>query len=290
MENIIEVKNLQKSFKKNVVISNLSFSVKQGSVLGLLGTNGAGKTTLLQTMLGFESKDEGICTILGSDSPNLSAKVKQKISFVPQEPGLLEWMKVKQIIAYTKSFYCEWDDSLVDQLLKEWSIDSEQVIDKMSVGQKQKLAIILALANKPEILILDEPVASLDPVSRRNFIKKLIELNLDENRSILFSTHITSDLERVAAEVMILKDGANFFQGEIDQLKDKVVRLHVKSKSPLPEHLDFTTVKYERSGNTAQIITMNFNELDVEQLKLSLDADIQVEYLSLEDIFVEVHS
>ncbi|NVJ60129.1 MAG: ABC transporter ATP-binding protein [Gammaproteobacteria bacterium] len=291
MESIISAKNLRKTFKDQRVLSDVTFNIKKGSVVGILGSNGAGKTTLLRTLVGFYNRDGGEAKIFNDSSPNLSAQTKHKIGFVAQESELLSWMKVKQIIKYTKSFYNVWDDALVSNLLKEWDIDSNKVIQKLSVGQQQKLSIILALAHKPEILILDEPVASLDPLSRRKFIKTLIDKNLDEETTILFSTHITSDLERVAAELLILKDGSVKFQGDVDELKETVAKLNIRASGSLPDDLMLPgQISMSKSGNVAQIVTEELKGIDINDLKQKLNADISIEKLSLEDIFVELHS
>ena len=290
MDNIISVKNLKKSFKEQPILKDISFDIKKGTVVGILGSNGAGKTTLLRTIVGFYHFDGGEVKVFNDVSPNLSSDSKHKIGFVAQESELLSWMKVKQIISYTKSFYKIWDDELVERLLKEWQIDANKVIQKLSVGQQQKLSIILAMAHKPELLILDEPVASLDPLSRRKFIKTLIDKNLDEETTILFSTHITSDLERVAAELLILKDGVVKFQGEIDEIKEMVGKLHIRSNTDLPDNLNISgTITSLISGTSAQVITEDLKQLDLEDLKRKFNAEINVETLSLEDIFVEIH-
>ncbi len=291
MQKVINVNQLTKSFKNQTVLNGLSFSVKAGSVVGILGNNGAGKTTLLQTMLGYLRADSGECLIFNEPSPDFSANTKHKIGYVPQEAELISWMTVEQLISYTKSFYQRWDQELVNNLLIEWQLVGSQMVDKLSVGQKQKLAIILAVAHEPELLILDEPVASLDPVSRRNFIKKLIDMNLNKERTIIFSTHITSDLERVAAEVLIVKDGMNYFHGDIDELKEKVVRLHLLAKEPLPATLPIPGLLHSRvNGRNAVVTIENFHLINMESLSQQLNARITVESLSLEDIYVELHS
>ncbi len=291
MENVINVKSLKKSFKRKDVLKDLSFTIRRGSVVGLLGANGAGKTTLLQTVLGFISADQGTCEIFDDISPNLSAKTKHNIGYVSQEPELINWMKVGQIIDYTASFYSHWNNELVDNLLNEWDIDKKQQIEKLSLGQKQKLSIVLALGHEPELLILDEPVASLDPVSRRSFIKKLIDMNMDEDKTIIFSTHITSDLERVAAEVMIMKDGGVYYQGDIDELKEKVVKLHIHAKQELSSTISIPGLIYLNIMNQqATALVEDFSKIDLDTLSKQLNASIRSESLNLEDIFVELHS
>jgi ABC-2 type transport system ATP-binding protein len=291
MDNVITVSSLTKSFKNKTILNDVSFSIRRGSVVGLLGANGAGKTTLLQTVLGFIKADTGSCKIFEDVSPNLTAKTKHNIGYVAQEPELINWMKVGQMIDYIASFYGHWNRDLVESLLNEWRIDKKQLVEKLSLGQKQKLSIVLALGHEPEFLILDEPVASLDPVSRRSFIKKLIDMNLDQQRTIVFSTHITSDLERVAAEVMILKNGNLYYHGDIDELKEKVVKLHIHAKQSLPTSLNIDGSIYQKiSNNRATVLVEDLSKVELDKLARELDADIRSESLNLEDIFVELHS
>lgn len=291
MDNVITVSSLTKSFKNKTILNDVSFSIRRGSVVGLLGANGAGKTTLLQTVLGFLNPDNGSCKIFEDVSPSLTAKTKHNIGYVTQEPELINWMKVGQMIDYIASFYEHWNQDLVESLLNEWSIDKKQLVERLSLGQKQKLSIVLALGHEPELLILDEPVASLDPVSRRSFIKKLIDMNLDQQRTIIFSTHITSDLERVAAEVMILKNGNLYYHGDIDELKEKVVKLHIHAKQSLPTSLKIDGSIYQKiSNNQATVLVEDLSKVEVDKLARELDADIRSESLNLEDIFVELHS
>lgn len=291
MENIVEVSNLTKAFKANPVLNGVNFSVPKGSVLGVLGSNGAGKTTLIESLIGVTKTDSGSCKLFGDTAPNLSAETKHRIGYVPQESELINWMKVGQLIQYNKSFYEHWDNSLVEKLMIDWGLGYDQKIAKLSVGQKQKLSIILAMAHGPELLILDEPVASLDPVSRRKFIKQLIDINIEQEKTILFSTHITSDLERVAAQVLILRNGVSYYQGDIDELKEKVVRLHLQSDHEFPESFSVpSALTTEVYGKNAIVVTEDFNQVNVEQLGKQYNATVRIESMSLEDIFVELHA
>ncbi len=291
MHPVIEVSQLTKKFGNQSVLNGLSFSIPKGSVVGILGNNGAGKTTLLQTIVGLLRADSGTCKIFSDTSPELSAITKHKIGYVPQQAELLPWMKVRQLIDYTKSFYEQWDDNLVLRLLNDWDLNDKQVVEKLSVGQKQKLAIILAVAHSPEIIILDEPVASLDPTTRRKFIKELIDMNIDQGNTIIFSTHITSDLERVAADVLLIKDGKKYYHGEIDDLKERFVKLYIKSEIKIPDDFSVPSmIRCQRIGGHLAVLVEDLSQISLEDIKQKYNAEITIEQLSLEDIFVEVHA
>ena len=217
----IELRGIVKSYGKKHVLRGLDLAVPQGSVLGLLGINGAGKTTLIKCALGLIRPQQGEARLLGEDSWDLSAEAKARIGYVPQVVNLYPWMKVRHLIDYTAAFYPNWNRDLVAKLAKEWDIPREDRIGPLSVGQLQKVAILLALGHEPQLLILDEPAASLDPLARRQFLQTIIELAEPGKRTVLFSTHITSDLERVADSVAILKSGRIAWQGLLEDLKEQ---------------------------------------------------------------------
>jgi ABC-2 type transport system ATP-binding protein len=217
----IELRGIVKSYGKKQVLTGLDLSVPKGSVLGLLGTNGSGKTTMIKCALGLIRPQGGEARLLGEDSWTLSAEAKIRIGYVPQVVNLYPWMKVRHLIDYTAAFYPNWNDELIAKLMAEWAIPPNDRLGPLSVGQLQKVAIMLALGHSPDLLILDEPAASLDPLARRQFLQMIIDLAEPGKRTVLFSTHITSDLERVADRVAILKSGRIAWQGLLEDLKEQ---------------------------------------------------------------------
>jgi ABC-2 type transport system ATP-binding protein len=220
-EAAIELQGVVKSFGKKQVLTGVDLSVPKGSVLGLLGTNGSGKTTLIKCALGLLRPQSGETRLLGEPSWSLSAAAKMRIGYVPQVINLYPWMKVRHLIEYTSAFYTNWNHDLADRLIGEWSIPMEDRIAPLSVGQRQRLAILLAVAHEPDLLILDEPAASLDPLARRQFLKMIIDFAAPGQRTVLLSTHITSDLEHVADRVAILKEGCIAWHGLLEDLKEQ---------------------------------------------------------------------
>ncbi|MFZ1936706.1 MAG: ABC transporter ATP-binding protein [Thermoguttaceae bacterium] len=220
-EPAIEIRGVVKSYGSKPVLTGLDLAVPKGSVVGLLGTNGAGKTTLIKCALGLIRPQAGEVRVLGEPAWTLSAAAKARIGYVPQVIGLYPWMKVRHLIDYTAAFYPNWNHAMVARLVHEWSIPLEDRIQPLSVGQLQKVAILLALGHEPELLVLDEPAASLDPLARRQFLQMIIDLAEPGRRTVLFSTHITSDLERVADRVAILKSGRIVWHGLLEDLKEQ---------------------------------------------------------------------
>jgi ABC-2 type transport system ATP-binding protein len=217
----VDLHDVVKAYGSKQVLTGLDLSVPKGSVLGLLGTNGCGKTTLMKCALGLIRPQAGECRLLDEPSWTLSADAKSRIGYVPQVVNLYPWMKVRHVIDYTAAFYPKWNGELVARLIGEWDIPLNDRIGPLSVGQLQKVAILLALGHEPELLILDEPAASLDPLARRQFLQMIIDLAEPGKRTVLFSTHITSDLERVADRVAILKSGRIAWQGLLEDLKEQ---------------------------------------------------------------------
>ena len=285
----LSLEAVTKRYDDRPVLDSLFLSVPAGSVLGLLGKNGAGKTTLIKCALGLVRPNSGVVTLLGEPAHELSASAKARLGYVPQEISLYPWMRVRQLLEYTSAFYPKWNNALVEQLLADWELNPVDKIGKMSVGTRQKLAIILALAHEPDLLILDEPAASLDPSARREFLKTVLTIAAEGKRTVVFSTHITSDLERVADRVAILRRGKIAYEGELDVLKDSVKRLHVTSSNPLPLNLDVPgAVRIRVEGNQALVSVRDATDELIESLRRNHAATVHVEDLNLEDIFVEV--
>ena len=148
---------------------------------------------------------------------------------MPQQDELINQLTARDQIKLIRSFYKTWDDALIERVVETWGIDLDERIKNMSVGQRQKLSIVLALGHRPDLLILDEPVASLDPLARRHFLEQIVDVAADGRRSVVFSSHIVSDIERLANRIWIIKDGRLHWRGDFDDLKSSVVRVHVRA-------------------------------------------------------------
>jgi ABC-2 type transport system ATP-binding protein len=290
-ELLIGVSGLHKQFKGGKeVLRGVDLEVPRGTVLGLLGKNGAGKTTLIKCLLGLLKPTGGTATLLGENAWDLSAEAKGRLGYVPQVVTLYVWMKVRHLIAYTAAFYPNWNADLAERLVQRWEIPLEESVGTLSVGQLQRLSIVLSLAYEPELLILDEPAASLDPMARREFLSEVLNIAGQPNRTVVFSTHITSDIERVADTVAILKDGQIVYHGELGELKDSVKRLHFSAAATLPGSFAVPGALSTRiDGNQAMVAARDVTPEVISELCNQWKADVQIEDLSLEDIFLEMH-
>jgi ABC-2 type transport system ATP-binding protein len=290
-EPLLITRGLGKTIGSKTILRNISVDVSPGSIVGIIGKNGAGKTTLLDVLLGFSSASEGSSRLFGHDSFTLPAAIKGRIGFVPQEDELVALITGRQQLALTAALYGRWNHALVDRLRASWEVPLDQTIQSLSGGERQKLSTLSALGHEPELLLLDEPVASLDPISRRRFLQEMIEITADRTRTVLFCTHIISDLERIADQIWLMRGGAIAWAGPLDALKESVVRLNISSRRSLPAVLPLAHGISQRvEGQRAIAVVSHWNEQEHAQLQAALDADIEVEGLSLEDIFVEFHA
>ena len=292
-EIIVNVQSISKSFAVQLgtqrVLNNLDWQVEAGKVIGLLGRNGSGKSTLLECMLGLRETNGGSITLYGESVANLPDTVRARIAYVPQQSDLFAWLSPNQMLDYFKALYPKWNGKRVDDLLGRWGFDAakrNQPIGNFSGGEKQRLSIIRALAHEPELLILDEPVAALDPVGRRDFLQELVEDVIGRDTTVIFSTHILSDLERVALDIAFLKDGRIALQGGMDELLENTRRVigpaQVMNNIKLPDELRRGS---EQNGEVGVVVPGTSAAL--AQL-LAQEAGVRTEHLTLEDLFIEV--
>ena len=212
---ILSVTNLCKTYPK-FFLDNISFSLERGFIMGFIGRNGAGKTTTLKSMLGLVHPDSGEVKMNDLDFSLHEFECKQNIGFVLGGVDYFPKKKISTITDVTKRFYPQWDEEAYLGYLARFELDPDKRVDELSAGMRVKYSLALALSHHADLLILDEPTSGLDPVSRDDLLDLFQELIQDGERSILFSTHITSDLERCADYITYIKDGKLLFSEEKD--------------------------------------------------------------------------
>ncbi|SHH26095.1 ABC transporter ATP-binding protein [Massilia sp. CF038] len=238
---IIAISGVNKRYNGQAILDSLDWEIQPGQVVGLLGRNGSGKSTLIECLLGLRELDGGSVRIFGEDARNLSPAARARIGYVPQHSQLFTWLTPRQMLDYFKALYPHWNDAKVDALLARWGFDAAKCarpISQLSGGETQRLSIIRALAHEPSLLVLDEPVSALDPVGRRDFLRELIEGVIERDTTVLFSTHILSDLERVALDLAFLKDGKISLQGALDDLMESARQARSSGAMPAPMSLE----------------------------------------------------
>lgn len=220
MEYSLEVKNLSKSFG-DFALDGVSFSLPQGYIMGFIGPNGAGKSTTIRILLGLLKRDGGDVKILGQDPMLQNEEIKQRIGVVFDENYLYETLTLLDMKRVVAPFYKRWDEARFREYIDRFSLPLHKKIKDLSKGMKMKFALSLALSHHADLLILDEPTSGLDPVVRSEFLGILQELMEDEGKSVFFSTHITSDLERIADYITLIDGGKIRFSMTKDEMMER---------------------------------------------------------------------
>lgn len=217
MTNLLEIRHLSKTLGA-FALQNVELDVPRGTITGLVGANGAGKSTLLRLVLGLMTPDGGEIRLFDQNALTEGQALRQRIGFVQESPTLFGHLRVKELGQLVAPFYRTWNEATFRRLCAHFELPPKTPFGKLSQGTRMKTALALALSHEAELLLLDEPTSGLDPLARRELLDLLLEIIQDENRAVLFSTHITSDLERVADHVAFLKEGRIMLAGAKDDL------------------------------------------------------------------------
>jgi ABC-2 type transport system ATP-binding protein len=223
----IELKGLSKAFGSKTAVDNLTLSVPAGSIFGFLGPNGAGKTTTIKMILGLLRPDSGSASVLGHDILRDTVTVRERIGYVAEIQQMYGYMTVAEILAFCRPFYRQWDSGITNKYVEFFKLPRNEKIKNLSKGMKTQLALVLAMAPAPELLILDEPTAGLDTINRQEFLRIIIEEIAIQGRTVFFSSHQLHDVERVADQVAIINDGRLIDVRLLDELKTTVKKIRV---------------------------------------------------------------
>ncbi|MCK4997963.1 MAG: ABC transporter ATP-binding protein [Anaerohalosphaera sp.] len=284
---IVEMRNVSKRFGRIQAMDNIDLDIRRGEIIGLLGSNGAGKSTLLRVIIGLYLADQGRCDTFGTDAGKLGPKELGRIGYVHQEGELLDWMSVKQLIRYVSAYYDTWDHQLEERYIKDFDISLDDRVGSLSPGQRQKVAILLAIGFGPELLILDEPASALDPIARSRFLDLLLQIIQQENRTIIISSHILSDVEKVIDHTLIMRSGAILRDCSFDSLREEFVRFTLTSlNGQLPSELGFgDAISCDVSGSKAVVTVRNTAEKILEDKARDLNCEIEFRPLPLEELY-----
>jgi ABC-2 type transport system ATP-binding protein len=283
---IAKLQEVDLAYGQHRVLRSLDWQLLSGQVVGLLGRNAAGKTTLLETALGIREPQSGTVELFGSSVASISDADRARIGYVPQQADIFEGFTPAQLLAYFRSFYPQWNEAKVQGLMSRWAIPWEMPIARLSGGQQQRLSIIRALAHDPDLLVLDEPVAALDPAGRRDFLRELVDQVLERGTTVVLSTHILSDLERVAFNVAFMRDGQIGMQAPLDELLDTTRQVYGDPKTiesfishtraqvlgkPLDAHaLATTALLHLAPGTRTDVAGLDFERVNLEALFMEL--------------------
>lgn len=284
----IRMDKLNQRFGLTRALNNVSGEVGGGEIVGLIGRNGAGKSTLLEVLAGLIVPDQGASQLMGHDSRRLPDSVREQLGFVFQDDELFGWMKVADHIDVVGAHYRNWDRQRALDLAERWSIPLYQRVSSLSRGQRQKLAILLAIVHQPTVLLLDEPASALDPVSRRAFLAELVELACDGQRTMVLSSHLLGDIERLADRIWLMREGELIIDESLDELKDSVLRLAFQGMAAgtIPALSALISQKEDEWGTV--VVARHPGAETLTELEGRFGPRLRVSTLKLEEIALEV--
>jgi len=218
-EPVISIANLSRRFGEKIALNSVDLSMPRGGVYGLVGANGAGKTTLIKHILGLLQAESGSVRVFGLDPVAEPVAVLSRIGYLSEENDLPGWMRVDELIRYSRAFYKNWDDAYAEELRQSFALDPAAKIKTLSKGQKSRAGLLVALAYRPELLVLDEPSSGLDPIVRRDILGAVMRTIADEGRTVLFSSHLLDEVEQVADHVTMIRQGTIVMSAPLDNIK-----------------------------------------------------------------------
>ena len=218
--NPITVEGVSRKYSRKVALDNVSLTVQPGTVFGLVGENGAGKTTLIKHILGLLAPQSGRVRVLGMDPVALPEKVLARLGYLSEDRDLPQWVTIGELMKYSSAFYPDWDQAYAEELRLRLGLDDLQAkVKHLSRGERAKAGLLVALAYRPELLVLDEPSAGLDAAVRRHILGAIIRTVAEEGRTVLFSSHLLDEVERVSDHVAMLVNGRILFAGALDEIR-----------------------------------------------------------------------
>ena len=274
---------------RDFALDKVDLRVPTGAVYGFLGPNGAGKTTTIRALLGLLGPMDGKVTVLGHDIPGELSRALAQVGYVPERPHLYQHFTVAQALEYHSAFHARWDASWADEQRRRFALASDREIARLSKGEIGKLMILLALAQRPELLILDEPTDGLDPVVRRDVLSALVEYVDERKATVFISSHLVHELERVCDWVGLMDAGRLVAEMPMGRFKAGVRRLRLGGVAPVPDGAPFTLLARETLvGKDEEWLVRDWAE-GMESWFTAQGAQLkEVGSLDLEDVFVEL--
>ncbi|HEX8291198.1 MAG TPA: ABC transporter ATP-binding protein [Pyrinomonadaceae bacterium] len=286
-ENAIETRGLGRRFGKFEAVKNVSLKVPRGTVFGLLGVNGAGKSTIIKMVMGHLRPTAGEVRVLGRALGEDLLGIRRRVAYVSENRYMYDWMTVEESIRFTRAFHETWDDRKAADLLKRFSLPAGKKVRQLSRGNRARLCLLLALSFNPELIILDEPTSGLDPIVRRDFIENIVAEIAEEGKTVLFSSHIVEEVERVADYVGIMDEGELLMVSTVDDIKLSYKRVRYATNGTRPEVAGVPGVLMVENGRHEQVLTVHgFGDETLQLLGERGVKNPEVLPISLEDVFV----
>jgi ABC-2 type transport system ATP-binding protein len=267
------------------VLKGVDLEVPKGSIFGFLGRNGTGKTTTIKTLLGLQKPRSGRCIIGGLNSFTQTLEVRRRIGFMAEDQQMYGWMTISRIIKWVAGFYPDWDYKFADELADMLGLSKNTKVKALSKGQNSSLALLLALGHRPDIVILDDPTLGLDPISRKDFLRHVIDLLQSNGVTVFFSSHLLYEIEPVADHIAILDKGVIIKASRTEQLREGV-RKFVLTRAPEANFSQLTGIlDVLKVGDSVSITVEDCNEEKRTQLKGMSTNSLTEVALNLDEIF-----
>ena len=287
MSEILRIKNLSKSFGRKKVLENFNMALDKKKVYGLLGKNGEGKTTLIRMIMGIIPSDKGEIFYKDEKIRFNHTSYKKEIGYIPEDSFFYSWMTIKELLDLNSSFYPTWNSKKADEYLERFSLDKKMRIRDLSRGMKLKLGLIAALASEPELLILDDPTSGIDVPTRQDFLKDIIRELCEAGTTILFSTHLVHELERIIEHLSILHGGNLILDEDYQMVRNLTKKVRMTFENSAPKKFDIDGILREKKeGNRAELVIYPWNEEKEKKLEELSPTHWETEPLTLEELFV----
>jgi ABC-2 type transport system ATP-binding protein len=286
-DHAIQIRSLCKHYP-GFDLGPIDLDVPQGSIFGFVGPNGAGKSTTIDLMFGMGRADAGTIRTLGLDAVADEVAMKNRVAYVGPELEYGNWVKINKAIRFVRGFYpTTWDDAYCQQLLDRFKLNPDDKIATLSFGSRTKLALVIALSRRPELLVLDEPTTGLDAIAKRELFAALLELVEDAKHTILISSHNLSDLERFADHIAIINDGKILHAGPMDEIIDPfcIVDFSLPTSHPLSSQAGITLI--QRQGTRVRVL-LDRKLHDLEKLDALGACDVSHSTVNLEELFISL--
>ncbi len=286
MENVLVLKDIKKIYKE-FLLDGISLTVPRGYIMGIIGPNGAGKSTTIKIIMNLVRPDGGTVEVFGLTHNKSEKEIKNRIGYVGEEQYYYENRTVSWTAKFVSQYFKQWDENRFGILLNRFGISRTKKIRELSKGMKVKLSLAIALSHNPELVILDEPTAGLDPVVRRELLDILRDVTEDENRSVIISSHITDDIARIADYITYMIDGRIVMSREKDDLLAGWKRIHFKKEAVAPDVIDsLYDVQDQMFGSTG--VTRDYENIKEKLAAAVAKEDVKIENVNLDDILISL--
>ncbi|MBX7257406.1 MAG: ABC transporter ATP-binding protein [Candidatus Hydrogenedentes bacterium] len=280
----LKIRGLEKGFP-GFHLGPIDITVPTGGMYGLIGPNGAGKTTTIDLIMGMGAKEKGTIEVFGLDHIREEVAVKAKIGYVSPDLSFNAWGRVDRLVAFIRGFYPDWDDNYCDALMKRMKVGWHETISALSYGSRMKLNLVVALAHRPALLLLDEPLAGLDAISKHELFTELLEAIQDETRTVIISSHNLDDIERFADHVGIIADGKMLLEGPTAVLVERFrIVDFVTDNGAAPKPVRGAYI--QRRGDRRWRILVDTQEEAIERIRAQGFSDVSTAPVTLEELFV----